>query len=87
MDGNIFACEISEASQKRAVLNILSKVERAKSDSQIYIAQCLPKSKAFEEIIRQSVEVGAAGNAPEEAVLAGQLFAQCMAEVLQARSK
>ena len=33
------------------------------------------------------LEVGAAGNAPEEAVLAGQLFAQCMAEVLQARSK
>ncbi len=64
LDGNIFACEISEASQKRAVLNILSKVERAKSDSQIYIAQCLPKSKAFEEIIRQSVEVGAAGIIP-----------------------
>ena len=33
------------------------------------------------------LEVGAAGNAPEEAVLAGQLFAQSMAEVLQARSK
>ena len=33
------------------------------------------------------LEVGAAGNAPEEAVLAGQLFAQRMAEVLQARSK
>ncbi len=33
------------------------------------------------------VEVGAAGNAPEEAHLAGKLFAQSMAEVLQARSK
>ena len=33
------------------------------------------------------VEVGAAGNSPEEAVLAGRLFAQRMAEVLQARSK
>lgn len=33
------------------------------------------------------VEVGAAGNAPEEAALAGRLFAQQMVEVLQAKSK
>ena len=33
------------------------------------------------------VEVGAAGNSPEEAVLAGRLFAERMVEVLQARSK
>ena len=33
------------------------------------------------------LEVGAAGNSPEEAALAGRLFAQRMAEVLQARSK
>lgn len=33
------------------------------------------------------VEVGAAGNSPEEAALAGRLFAQRMAEVLTARSK
>ena len=33
------------------------------------------------------VEVGAAGNAPEEAVLAGRLFAQRMTEVLRAQSK
>ena len=33
------------------------------------------------------VEVGAAGNSPEEALLAGRLFAQSMVEVLQARSK
>lgn len=33
------------------------------------------------------VEVGAAGNAPEEAALAGRLFAERMAEVLAARSK
>ena len=33
------------------------------------------------------VEVGAAGNSPEEAVLAGRLFAERMAEVLQSRSK
>ena len=33
------------------------------------------------------VEVGAAGNSPEEALLAGRLFAQEMTEVLQARSK
>lgn len=33
------------------------------------------------------VEVGAAGNSPEEALLAGRLFAERMAEILQARSK
>lgn len=33
------------------------------------------------------VEVGAAGNSPDEAVLAGRLFAQRMTEVLQGRSK
>ena len=33
------------------------------------------------------VEVGAAGNSPEEALLAARLFAQEMTEVLQARSK
>ena len=33
------------------------------------------------------VEVGSAGNSPEEAVLAGRLFAERMAEVLQSRSK
>lgn len=33
------------------------------------------------------VEVGAAGNSPEEAALAGRLFAQRMAAVLEARSK
>ena len=33
------------------------------------------------------VEVGAAGNSPEEAALAARLFGESMAEVLQARSK
>ena len=33
------------------------------------------------------VEVGAAGNAPEEAALAGRLLAQRMTEVLRAQSK
>ena len=33
------------------------------------------------------VEVGAAGNSPEEAALAGRLFAEQMVEVLQSRSK
>ena len=33
------------------------------------------------------VEVGAAGNSPEEARLAGRLFAEQMIEVLEARSK
>lgn len=33
------------------------------------------------------VEVGAAGNSPDEAALAGRLFAQRMADVLQGRSK
>ena len=32
------------------------------------------------------VEVGSAGNSPEEAVLAGRLFAERMAEVLNAQT-
>ena len=32
-------------------------------------------------------EVGAAGNSPEEAALAGRIFAERMAEVLDARTK
>ena len=35
----------------------------------------------------EEVEVGAAGNAPEEAALAARLFAQTLAEVLADRSK
>ena len=64
LDGNIFSCKISAASPKRAILEIISKLEIKAPDKQIYIAQCLPKSKAFEEIIRQSVEIGAAGIIP-----------------------
>ena len=33
------------------------------------------------------LEAGAAGNSPEEAALAGRLFAEAMVEVLMARSK
>ena len=33
------------------------------------------------------LEVGAAGNDPKEALLAGQVFARGMAEILQSRSK
>ena len=33
------------------------------------------------------VEVGAAGNSPEEAALAGRLFAQTMVDVLEGQSK
>ena len=33
------------------------------------------------------VEVGAAGNSPEEAAVAGRIFAEQMVEVLQTRSK
>jgi len=61
LQANIFACEILEANQKRAVVKIISKIDPPKQTSEVYIAQCMPKGKVFDDIIRQSVEIGASG--------------------------
>lgn len=66
LSGKVAHCEIAEASAKRAVLRVLS-VDNTRADSsrpKIYLAQCLPKGKVFDEIIRQCLEAGASGLIP-----------------------
>lgn len=62
--GNVFACSLAEASQKSAVLEVRERIVPPEPSPKIFIAQCLPKSAAFDEIIRQGVELGAAGIFP-----------------------
>ena len=62
--GNAFACSIAEASQKSAALEVRERLFPPEPSPKIFVAQCLPKSAAFDEIIRQSVELGASGIFP-----------------------
>jgi len=64
LSGNVARCEIVRADQKRAVLKIVGSVAAKPKASEVFIAQCLPKGKTFDDIIRQAVEVGAAGVFP-----------------------
>ena len=64
LSGCVKHCRIAAANQKRAELEVLGDVEIRKPETQIYLAQCMPKGKVFDDIIRQSVEVGAAGIFP-----------------------
>ena len=61
---NVFRCEIKSPSPKRAELGVLQKIDVVESSTKIFVAQCLPKGQAFEEILRQSVEIGASGIYP-----------------------
>lgn len=62
--GNVFACSIIGASQKSAALEARERIFPPEPSPKIFVAQCLPKSAAFDEIIRQSVELGASGIFP-----------------------
>ncbi len=62
--GNVKHCEIISDTPKRAVLKILDSIEIPHRDVEVYIAQCLPKGKTFDDIIRQAVEIGATGIIP-----------------------
>ena len=55
----------------------------------LYVFQDSPAVDEIVVVTRPDllVEVGAAGNSPDEAVLAGRLFARSMAEILEAQSK
>ena len=64
LNGNFRHCEIIDANQKRTQLKIIEKISVAPRSRDIYIAQCLPKGKTFDDIIRQSVEIGASGIFP-----------------------
>lgn len=62
--GNIFACRIVSASQSAAVLSVGGRIPQRANRARITLLQCLPKGKTFDDIIRQSVELGAAGIIP-----------------------
>ena len=64
LSGNIFKCEILTANKKRTNLKILEKIPPQEKSTEVYLLQCLPKGKTFDEIIRQAVEVGASGIYP-----------------------
>lgn len=64
LDGMVWECRISKADQKRAALEALAPVKAEAPKAKVHIAQCLPKGKTFDDIIRQSVEVGASGIFP-----------------------
>lgn len=64
LDGMVWECRISKADQKRAALEAVAPVKVEKPKARVFVAQCLPKGKTFDDIIRQSIEVGASGIFP-----------------------
>ncbi len=62
--GNVRHCTLVSPSQKRAELEVGEAVEVPAPKPRVYLAQSLPKGKTFDDIVRQSVEVGAAGVFP-----------------------
>lgn len=61
---NFRHCEILDANPKRTTLEIKSDISVEARSTEVYIAQCLPKGKTFDDIIRQSIEIGATGIFP-----------------------
>lgn len=64
MRGNVFECSIVSANTKGAELSVVARKQVREPSVGVFVAQCLPKGAAFEEIIRQSVEIGASGIFP-----------------------
>ena len=64
LSGTVFRCRIAEASQRACSVEVVSRVEVCGSGTRVYLAQCLPKGRVFDEIVRQCVELGAAGIIP-----------------------
>ena len=62
--GNIFKCNILVANKKHTLLEIKEKIPPQPKDTNLYLLQCLPKGKTFDDIIRQCVEIGASGIYP-----------------------
>ncbi len=60
LEGAIAVCKISKASRSRAEVEVISPCGRKAPQTHISLAICLPASSVFDEILRQSVEIGAA---------------------------
>lgn len=57
-------CEIANASSKKAELKILSIRELKDDRAQIILAQCMPKGKTFDDIIKLAIQLGATAIIP-----------------------
>ncbi|MCH6258468.1 16S rRNA (uracil(1498)-N(3))-methyltransferase [Puniceicoccaceae bacterium K14] len=57
--GQEWNCTLSKADKKRAILKVDTSISKQFAGAKISVAQCLPKGKIFENIIRKSTELGA----------------------------
>lgn len=64
LSGKVYTCKIIEPSQKRCEVEIVENVPIGRQQVKVTLAQCLPKGKVFDEIIRQAVEVGTSAIVP-----------------------
>ncbi len=64
LNGSVWRCKIISDSPKKAQLELLERLKISNPKIKIYVAQCLPKGKVFDDILRQAVEVGASGIIP-----------------------
>ncbi len=64
LSGNVFSCEILDPSKKRTSLKTLFRKKIEERSADIFVAQCTPKGKTFDEIMRGAIEIGAAGIYP-----------------------
>ncbi len=64
LEGDFFHAEIIKADKKSTRVKLLSRIEVENVGTRVALAQCLPKGKTFDDILRQSVEVGASAIFP-----------------------
>ncbi len=64
LSGRVKRCRIVSADPKCAELIVEGDIPVPHSSMRVYLAQCLPKGKVFDDIIRQSVEIGISGIFP-----------------------
>ena len=62
--GFAYSCVVARADKKRAELAVTGKISAPADAPKVCLAQCLPKGKVFDDIIRQAVEIGASGIFP-----------------------
>ncbi|MFI3290322.1 MAG: RsmE family RNA methyltransferase [Opitutales bacterium] len=64
LDGIAFRTKLVEANAKRAKLELMEKIELETKVSKIILGQAIPKAKTFDDILRQSIEIGIDGVFP-----------------------
>lgn len=64
LSGAVLECEISVPSPKKAELKILSRRDLKDGRPRIILAQCMPKGKTFDDIIKSAIQLGATAIIP-----------------------